>query len=134
MIVLGHQVQVPACRVDGCWQVASCDCVVGALWGVVVVVVAGCAVAAGVGHHKLAMNSATEPSGGVVCVCGSDCPSSVDGPLPSRDCIGRTGLVASPSCCGSPLSVISGAWSCFVGFAGSSANPDGANCCDMSPD
>lgn len=70
-IVLGHQVLVPACHVDGCWQVADCDCVVDPLWGTMVVAVAECAVATGVGRHKLAMNSATELTGGVFGVCAS---------------------------------------------------------------
>ncbi|CAI9270693.1 unnamed protein product [Lactuca saligna] len=90
----------------------GCDCVVGARWGVVVVVVAGCAVMAGVRHRKLAMNSVGEPTGGVVSVCASGYPSNVDGPLPLRDCICRTKLVVSPSCHCGPLSVISDAWCC----------------------
>ncbi|CAH1413676.1 unnamed protein product [Lactuca virosa] len=77
--------------------------------GRVVVVVAGCVVTAGLGRHKLAMNSASELTGDVVGVCASGCPCCVDGPLSSRDCIGRTRLVVSPSCHCSPLSVISGA-------------------------
>ncbi|CAI9292822.1 unnamed protein product [Lactuca saligna] len=118
---------------DGCWQVGGYDCMVGALWGTIVVIVVGCVVAVGVGHHKLSMNSVVESIGSVVGVCASGCPSSLDGQLLSMVRIDRTWLVVSPSCCDGSLSIISGAWCCFVGFAGLSARPDGANCCDISP-
>ncbi|CAI9259169.1 unnamed protein product [Lactuca saligna] len=58
----------------------------------------GCAIVVGVYRHKLAMNSIVELTSDVVAVCASGCPSNVDRPLSSRDCIGRNGLVVSPSC------------------------------------
>ena len=62
-----------------------------------VVVVADCSVVTGDGRHKLVMNSVVDPTGGVVGACVSGCPSSVDGLLPSRDYIGLTELLLSPS-------------------------------------
>ncbi|CAI9287127.1 unnamed protein product [Lactuca saligna] len=64
------------------------------------------AVVMGFGRHKLAINSAAEPTDIVVGVYVRGCPSSVDAPLLSRDCIGRTWLIVSPSFRCGPLSVI----------------------------
>lgn len=71
-------------------------------------VVAECSVAMGGGRYKLVMNSNADPAVGVVGVCVSGFPSSVDGPPPSRECIGLTGLVSPPSDHMGPLLVISG--------------------------
>ncbi|CAI9303844.1 unnamed protein product [Lactuca saligna] len=73
-----------------------------------IVVMAECSVMMDGSHHKLAMNSVVEPTGGLIGVCVSSFPSTVDGQLSSRDCIGLTRLFSSPSCRIGPLSVISG--------------------------
>ncbi|CAI9281105.1 unnamed protein product [Lactuca saligna] len=76
--------------------------------GAVVVVVIKFSNVIGGSCHKLAMNSVMRPTGGVVDVCVSGCPSSVDEPLPPMDYIDLAGQASSPSCRVSPLSAISG--------------------------